>query len=87
MTKKVARVLPPSVQIYFTGRDKGLHKKIETLAKKHGMSASTIGALAIRLGLPLVKKNLEGLLFDIDFQSTENAKGIGVFTEPTPPPK
>ena len=56
MTKKVARVLPPSVQIYFTGRDKGLHKKIETLAKKHGMSASTIGALAIRLGLPLVKK-------------------------------
>ena len=81
MTKKVTRTFPPKVAIYFTGRDKSLHKKLEALAKKHGMSSSTIGALAIRLGLPLVQKNLEGLLFDINFQAEENSKGSSVFTE------
>ena len=62
-TKK--RTLPPSIQVYFTGRDKPLHKKLQAVCKKHGMSESTIGALAIRLGLPLVERNLEGLLTDI----------------------
>ena len=80
-TKQVKRILPPSVKVYFTGRDKSLHKKLEALAKKHGMSSSTIGSLAIRLGLPLVRKNLEGLLFDIDFQAEENEKGISTFVE------
>ena len=81
MSTKTKRVLPPSVTVYFTGRDKSLHRKLEALAKKHGMSSSTIGALAIRLGLPLVRKNLEGLLFDIGFQASENEKGVSTFVE------
>jgi len=84
MSTQKKRILPPSVTVYFTGRDKSLHRKLEILAKKHGMSSSTIGGLAIRLGLPLVKKNLEGLLFDIDFQAEYNSKGSGVFTERSP---
>ena len=64
--KKDKRILPPSVTVYFTGRDKSLNKKLEALAKKHGMSSSTIGSLAIRLGLPLVQKNLEGLIQGAD---------------------
>lgn len=71
-SKKVSRVMPASVQVYFTGRDKPVHRKLQALAKKHGMSESTIGALAIRLGLPMVKKNLEGLLIDIDAQAQQH---------------
>jgi len=63
-SKQVKRVFPPRVQIYFTGRDKFLKKKLDALAEKHGMSSSTIGTLAIRLGLPLVQKNLVGLIPD-----------------------
>ena len=84
MSTKTKRVLPPNVTVYFTRRDKSLYSKLLALAKKHGMSSSTIGALAIRLGLPLVRKNLEGLLFDIDFQAEYNSKGSGVFTERSP---
>jgi len=62
--KKQKRVFPPRVQIYFTGRDAVLYKKLEVLAKKQGMSSSTIGSLAIRLGLPQVEKNMAGLIPD-----------------------
>lgn len=71
-TTKTKRVLPPSVKVYFTGRDKSLEKRLEALAKKHSMSSSTIGALAIRLGLPLVQKNLEGLIQGVDTEQTSH---------------
>lgn len=75
---KTKRTFPPSVQVYFTGRDKPLHRKLQQLTKKHGMSESTIGALAIRLGLPLVERNLEGLLIDIDAQAEDHERKTGL---------
>ena len=70
--KKEKRIFPPSVRVYFTGRNKSLDKKLEVLAKKHSMSSSTIGALAIRLGLPQVEKNLEGLIQQMDIEQTSH---------------
>lgn len=75
---KTKRTFPPSVQVYFTGRDKSLHRKLQQLTKKHGMSESTIGVLAIRLGLPLVERNLEGLLIDINAQAEDYEKKSGL---------
>lgn len=76
--QKQKRVLPPSVQVYFTGRDKSLHKKLQAVAKKHGMTESKVAALAIRLGLPLVERNLEGLLIDITTQAEDHEKKVGL---------
>ncbi len=81
MTAKKSRVFPPSVQVYFTGRDKALYKKVMSVSKAHGMSASTVAALAIRLGLPLVKRNLEGLLIDIESQAEDHEEKNGLFLE------
>lgn len=78
-TKKTERTFPPSVQVYFTGNNKSLHKKIQALAKKHGMSESAISVLAIRLGLPMVRKNLEGLLIDIDAQAENHEQSKGLY--------
>jgi len=59
--KKQKRIFPPSVRVYFTGRNKPLHDKLEVLAEKHSMSTSMIGVLAISLALPQVEKRLESL--------------------------
>lgn len=69
----------PSVRIYFGGKNSSLGKKLHAVAKEHGMSASMVGVLAIRLGLPLVKRNLEGLLIDIESQAEDHEKRDGVF--------
>ena len=58
------RTHPPFVKVYFSERDQNLEEEIELLARESGMSASMIGAMAIRLGLPMVKKNLEGLIIE-----------------------
>lgn len=79
-TKKISQH-PPYVKVYFTGKDATLPKKIEALSKKYGVSSSMLGAWAIRQGLPLVKKNLDGLIFDLKFQAEVNAKGDSVFVK------
>ncbi len=68
-----------SVRVYFTGRNSKLGDKLSSVAAEHGMSASMVGALAIRLGLPLVKRNLEGLLLDIESQAEDHEQKSGVF--------
>ena len=71
MTTKKDKKPIPYMKIYFTGKDEALLKKVKKLASAHGMSVSKIGALAIRLGLPLLRRNLEGLLIDIESQEQE----------------
>jgi hypothetical protein len=51
---------PPFIKVYFT--NDALPKEIEDLGHQHGLSASKVGEMAVRLGLPLVKKQLSGLL-------------------------
>ncbi len=77
-TKKKKKGLS-SVRIYFTGKNISLGRKLAAVAKEHGMSASMVGVLAIRLGLPLVKRNLEGLLIDIESQAQDHEEKNGVF--------
>lgn len=72
---------PPYVKVYFSGNGAALPKQIEALSKKYGISSSLLCAWAIRQGLPLVKKNLSGLVFDLEFQSKENSKGDSVFVK------
>jgi len=52
----------PAVLVRFEGPDAQLKKKVVRLAAQHGISASKVVAMSVRLGLPLVKKNLDGLL-------------------------
>jgi hypothetical protein len=80
-TKKTKRVFPPSVHVYFMPRDKALLQRMKKKAKDYGLSESALCVMALRLGLPLAEKNMKGLLFDVDFQASENAKGSGVFTD------
>ena len=73
------RVIPPAVQVYFTSsKDKALLKKINAMVKRHGMTASKIGLLAIRLGLPMVERNLEGLLIDVEAQADDHKTKKGL---------
>lgn len=58
------RVLPKSIRVYFTKREEGLITKLEALSDSSGMTVSRIGVLAVRLGLPLVAKNFEGMMID-----------------------
>lgn len=60
---------PPYVKVYFIGKNKSLAQLIEQMSEEYGMSSSAIGAMAIKLGLPFVKKNLDGLSLDIEVQA------------------
>lgn len=79
MTEKSVKKPIPYLKIYFTGKDAELFLKIRKLADAHGMSGSKIGSLAIRLGLPLLRRNLEGLLIDIEVQAEDHEKQNGLF--------
>jgi len=81
VAKKGTKKTLASVRIYFTGHNEKLGRKLQSVADQHGMSVSMIGVLAIRLGLPLVKKNLEGLLIDIDSQAEDHERKTSVFLE------
>lgn len=61
LPKVERRTLPPSVRVYFTGRDKPLYDRVKSLADKQGLSASEISTMAIRKGLAEVEKALEPL--------------------------
>ena len=53
---------PPSVTVYFVGSEnEKLLNDINALTQDLGMSASAVGLLALKNGLPTVKKRLEGL--------------------------
>lgn len=53
---------PPSVTVYFVGSEnEKLLNDINALTKDLGMSASAVGLLALKNGLPTIKKRLEGL--------------------------
>lgn len=79
MKKKTAKKPIPYLKMYFTGKDGALLLKVKELAAAHGMSVSKIGVLAIRLGLPLLKRNLEGLLIDIESQARDHEEKNGLF--------
>lgn len=66
MAAKKPKSHPAFIKVYFTGYDEPLAKQIETLAKDHGLSASIVGAKAIRIGFPVVKKQLDGLFADVN---------------------
>ena len=74
MNKKTSRVLPPSVQVYFTRSDKKLYERVRELARKHNVSDSAMVVLAVRKGLSIASKRLEGLLSDVDEKEISSSK-------------
>lgn len=72
---------PNSAQVYFTGRDKSVYKELVTLSERSGITISKLGAMAIRLGLPLLAKNLDGLQIDIEAQAEQHKRSASLVTK------
>jgi hypothetical protein len=60
------KVVDYRLEVRLQGLDSELARRLIEVAKHTGIDASRVAILAIRVGLPNVKENLEGLVIDMD---------------------